>query len=93
MKRDDSTYRRLNEVSFSFFDFLIAYGEFIPVLPAVIHKSLDAFVLHQVLHGTEAGIGVRWVAGFEVGCESDHGGEEGCVDVLVDVDAFRRDAE
>jgi len=68
-----------------------ANGDFVAFGFGVLEETLDALVLHRVLHWSEQGARIR-LADFDGFDKINHLGEELGVDRFVDVDALGRDA-
>jgi hypothetical protein len=74
-------------------DVSAAGNEVVALVLAVLEESLDLFVLHLVLDGTEHGALLIGCADLEAGGDLGHCVDHGFVDLLVDVDALGGNAD
>jgi hypothetical protein len=84
---------RLEPEAVLLLDVSAAGNEVVALVLAVLEESLDLFVLHLVLDGTEHGAFFVGCADFEAGGDLGHCVDHGSVDFLVDVDALGGNAD
>lgn len=82
----------VNEISLALLD-CAPHGHFLPVFLDIREETFHAFVLHQVLDGTESDAFLVTFAYFHCFCKFDHRIPELIIDIFVDVDPFQGQAD